>query len=295
MAHGTLLDTAFLQRLEGLALSARKRFTGDSRGERRSPRKGANIEFADFREYAPGDDLRYVDWKAFGRLDKLFLKLFQEEEDLSVHFLIDASRSMGFGAPTTKFDYARRVAAAIGFIGLMEQDRVDVFTFASGRQHRLPPLRGKAGIPEFFRFLETLPSPAGQTGFGDSVRRYAEQTRTPGISILLSDFFDPSVQDGIRALLARRHQVVMLHILDSEEASPTLTGDLKLIDSETDDVAEISLSPHVLAQYETRFRGFCTGLETLAARYGIDYARVTTDVPHEEIVFKYLRRSGLIK
>ena len=296
MTRVPLLEPRFLQRLESLTLHARKTFTAQSKGERRSARKGVNVEFADFREYAPGDDLRYVDWKAFGRLDKLFLKVFQEEEDLSVHLLIDTSRSMGFGTPRTKFDYARSVAAAIGFIGLMEQDRIDVFSFAEGDQRRLPPLRGKVGVPEFFRFLETLPAPEGQTAFGQSVRHYAEQSRSPGVTILLSDFFDPSVQEGVRALLGRRHQVVLLHILDPEEVQPTLTGDLRLIDAEKTDAAyEVSLSPHILAQYEAKFQAFCANLESLASRYGLDYARVTTDTPFEDVVFRWLRRSGLIR
>jgi uncharacterized protein (DUF58 family) len=294
MPVSPLLSPSFLQKLERLSFVARRTFAGQMQGERRSPRKGASIEFADFREYTPGDDLRYVDWKAFGRLERLFLKLFVEEEDLSVHLLVDTSKSMDFGEPVTKIEYAKKVAAALGFIGLTEYDRITVAAFSNELSANRAPLRGKSGIQPLFRFLENLPT-GGGTDFGATLRRYTEQKRTPGIAIVLSDFFAEGVADGLKALAARRYQVVLLHIVTPEEADPEILGDLRLIDSETGLAKEVTLSPYVLAQYKDRFASFCAELEDLAHRYSMDYVRMTTAVPFEDVFFRYLRTSGLLR
>lgn len=294
MPASNLLSSDFLQKLERLSFVSRRTFAGQTQGERRSAKKGASVEFADFREYAPGDDLRYVDWKAFGRLERLFLKLFVEEEDLSIHLLIDTSKSMDFGQPITKIDYARRVAAALGFIGLAEYDRITVAAFAEGLSANRAPLRGKSAIPVLFRHLESL-SPAGGTDFGATLRRYAEQRRTPGIAIVLSDFFSEGVTDGLKALAGRRYQVALLHIVAPEEAEPELAGDLKLVDSESGLAREVTLSPYVISQYKERFKGFCDELDSLAHRYGMDYIRMITSVPFEDVVFRYLRAGGLLR
>jgi len=294
MPASSLLSPSFLQKLERLSFVARRQFSGQLQGERRSPRKGASVEFADFREYTPGDDLRYVDWKAFGRLERLFLKLFVEEEDLSIHLLIDTSKSMDYGSPMTKAEYARRLAAALGFIGLTEYDRITVAAFSNELIANMAPLRGKSGIQPLFKYLENLPS-GGGTDFAATLRRYAEQRRTPGIAIVLSDFYADGVAEGLKALAGRRFQVVLLHIVAPEEADPELMGDLRLVDSETGQTKEVTLSPYVLAQYKERFRAFCADLESLARRYGMDYARMTTAIPFEDVLFRYLRRGGLLR
>ena len=292
----TLLDPSFLKKLEALSLVSKRVFAGQTKGERRSLKRGSSVEFADFREYSLGDDLRYVDWKAYGRLEKLFLKLFVEEEDLSIHLLIDTSQSMDFGSPLTKADYARRVAAALGYIALSEYDRVLLSSFSQTLGERMPPLRGKPGIFPFFQFLETkLP-----IGRRDPVRRRPvplrfAQAKNVGIAVVLSDFFDPTHVQGIKALLSRRFQVVLIHVLDEEEVHPTLTGDLRLIDSETGVAREVSISPHLLAQYEAQLVSFCGGLQTLSNRYNMDYVRASTGVPFEDVILKFLRTGGLLK
>ena len=291
----TLLDPAFLKKLEALSLVSKRVFAGQTKGERRSLKRGSSVEFADFREYSLGDDLRYVDWKAYGRLEKLFLKLFVEEEDLSIHLLIDTSKSMDFGSPLTKADYARRVAAALGYVALSEYDRVLLSSFGQTLGERLPPLRGKPGIFPFFQFLETKLPVGGETRFGEALTKYAAQAKNVGIAVVLSDFFDPTHVQGIKALLSRRFHVVLLHVLDEEEVHPTLTGDLRLIDSETGAAREVSISPHLLAQYEAQLASFCGGLQTLANRYGMDYVRTSTDVPFEDVILKFLRTGGLLK
>ncbi len=264
-------------------------------GEKRSPKHGASVEFADFREYAPGDDLRYVDWKAYGRLDKLFLKLFLEEEDLSLHLLLDTSRSMDFGTPQTKVDYARRVAAALGYVALSEYDRVSVAGFSAGLGQVLPPTRGKPGVVPFFHFLETRTPTGGETHFGDALSRYAALAKGGGIAVVLSDFFDASYERGLKALLARRFQIVLIHVLDAEEVQPTLTGDLRLLDAETGDAREVSISPYLLAQYQAQLTAFCDGLHGFASRYGMDYVRTATDVPFEDVILTFLRRQGVLR
>ncbi len=291
----TLLDPAFLKKLEALSLVSKRVFAGQTKGERRSTKRGSSIEFADFREYTLGDDLRYVDWKAYGRLEKLFLKLFVEEEDLSIHLLVDTSQSMEFGSPVTKAVYARRLAAALGYIALSEYDRVLLASFSGGLGEMMPPMRGKPGIFPFFQFLETRMPTGGGTRFGDALAQYAARAKNVGIAVIVSDFFDETHVQGIKALLSRRFQVVLLHVLDEEELHPTLTGDLRLVDSETGSIREVSISPHLLAQYEAQLQSFCAGLQALANRYNLDYVRASTGLPFEDVVLKSLRGGGLVR
>ncbi len=290
-----LLEPKFLKKLETLSLAAKRIFAGRTQGERRSRKHGASVEFADFREYALGDDLRYVDWKAYGRLEKLFLKLFVEEEDLSLHLLIDTSRSMEFGAPIRKSDYARRVTAALGYIALAEYDRVTVAGFADALGAVSPPLRGRPGIAPFFRFLQAQTEPKGGTRFGDALTRYAARANNPGIAVVLSDFFDETHAAGLRALRARHFQIVLIHVLDAEEVNPALNGDLRLVDAESGETRDVSLSPYVLGQYQAQFAKFTDGLHDLAGRYGMDYVRAVTDVPFEDVILKFLRLQGVLR
>ena len=291
----SLMDPRFLKKLEGLSLVSKRVFAGQMQGEKRSPKHGSSVEFADFREYTAGDDLRYVDWKAYGRLDKLFLKLFLEEEDLSLHLLLDTSRSMEFGVPQSKADYARRVAAALGYVALSEYDRVSVAGFSAALGQILPPTRGKPGVMPFFQFLQARTPTGGGTNFGDALSRYAALARGGGIAVVLSDFFDPSYERGLKALLARRFQIVLIHVLDVEEVHPTLTGDLRLLDAETGEAREVSVSPHLLAQYQAQLTTFCDGLHGFASRYGLDYVRTATDVPFEDVILTFLRRQGVLR
>jgi uncharacterized protein (DUF58 family) len=284
-----------VKKLERLHFYSKRAFSGQTKGERRSIKRGSSVEFADFRDYSLGDDLRYVDWRAYARLDKLFLKLFVEEEDLSVHLLIDTSKSMDFGEPVTKAVYARRAAAALGYVALTEQDRVMVAAFAAGLGRPMPPQRGKAGLIPFFRHLEDRTPIGGGTQFGDAMTQYAAQIRNPGIAVVLSDFFDDTYERGLKALLARHMQIVLLHVLDPEELDPSITGDLRLIDSESGEKREVSMSPHVLAQYKAHLEEFTGNLKKMASRYGMDYVQISTDMPLETVMLSYLRKSGLLR
>ncbi|MES2463181.1 MAG: DUF58 domain-containing protein [Armatimonadota bacterium] len=293
-----LLDADFLKKLERVSVTAKRPFPGRMKGEKRSTKRGSSIEFADYREYATGDDLRYVDWKAYARLEKLFLKLFMEEEDLSIHLLIDASQSMAYsGAPghPTKFDYARKIAAALGYVGLVRYDRVGISAFGQALGRRVPMLRSRSAVPQLFSYLEQT-APGGGTDFTRALQNYVQRTSSaPGVCVVLSDFLDPQWEKGIRALLAHRFQVVLLHILDPQEVEPTFLGDLRLVDAETGESREVSVTPQVLGRYRSALESFCGQLSDTANRHGMDYVRTTTDTAFEDLLLKTLRGTGLLR
>jgi len=240
-----------------------------------------------------GDDLRYVDWNTAARLEKLFVKLFIEEEDLYLALLLDTSKSMDFGTPK-KLHYAARVAAALGYIGLSNYDRVSITAFAGGLESALPTKRGRAGVIPFFNYLNRVQA-SGETCFVAAMKAFAVRARYRGVAIVLSDFLDPNWQEGLKALLARGYQVALIHTLDEEELHPRLLGDLRIIDSESGDAKEMSVNPALLSRYTAALDAFCADLENFSNRYGLDYLRTSTAMPFEDVILKYLRQGGLIK
>ncbi|NUP98985.1 MAG: DUF58 domain-containing protein [Armatimonadetes bacterium] len=289
-----LHDPAFLRSLERLSLVSKRAQLGVLRGDRRGTRRGVSVEFADHRDYVPGDDLRYLDWNVYGRLDRLLLKLFVEEEDLRVYLLVDRSRSMQFGTPT-KFDHARRLGAALGYLGLLGLDRVVVSAFGDGLDRGLPPLRGRGSVFRLFDYLTVL-QPAGVTALGPALRRFAHEHRHPGLCVVISDFLDPDgYEAGLRALQARRFEVVALQILAAEELAPTVVGDLKLVDAESGEAREITVGEALLRRYRERARGYCEGLRRYCLGRGMGYLLTTTDEPLEGLVQASLRRLGLVR
>jgi uncharacterized protein (DUF58 family) len=288
-----LLDPTFLRKLEQLSLVSKKVFLGQLKGERRSSRRGVSVEFADFRNYTLGDDTRYIDWNTFARLERLFLKLFIEEEDLHVYLLVDGSRSMAFGEPD-KFRYACRTAAALGYIGLANHDRVGAAVFGSQLVSLFPPTRGRQQVFGLFRFLEEA-RPAGGTSLAASLKEYSLRTRRPGVAILLSDFLDPDWETGLKALLHRRFQVTAIQVLDRAELHPQFLGDLKLVDAETGEEREISVSPALLREYHQRVDRFCAGIRETCRRYGADYLQAVTDLPFEDLILRWLRGAGVLR
>jgi len=278
-----------------LSLHSRRPFSSVLAGDRRSHRRGLSIEFSDYREYRPGDDLKYVDWKAYGRLEKLFLKLFVDEEDLNVHLLIDNSKSMSFGETTTKWEYAQRAAAAIGFIALHENNRVDAAAFNTAISSRTNPLRGDQSIPVFLKALEKLPPPDGGTQFSQVIRKYAASSPPSGLVIIFSDFFDLEIAAGLANLAARNHQTALIQVLDRLEVSPDFDGDINLIDSESGVTREVTLSSYEIQQYKTRLDQYTAELIQSAGKYGADFVRVVTDEPVETLVLHSLRTAGIVK
>src|SRR5918912_2708017 len=227
---GPLFDEAFLRRLDRLALLARRPVAGELQGERRSPRRGPSVEFADFKPYVPGDDFRQIDWNLYARAEKFFLKLFVAEEELTIHLLLDTSRSMDWGNPN-KLRYAKRVAGAVGYIALTNLDRVTLSAFGQEREVRMPAQRSRRGALPLFRFLEQL-QPGAAADFEGICRRYARTARTPGPLLLCSDLMDGGWREGLQALIARRFEVTVIHTLAPQEVQPELEGDLRLVDSE---------------------------------------------------------------
>src|SRR5947209_2285309 len=224
-----LLDPQFLARLEQLELVSRKIFMGRMKGERRSKRKGQSVEFADYRNYVVGDDLRFLDWNLFARLDRLFIRLFMEEEDLHVYLLIDNSLSMDFGSPS-KLHFAKQVAAALGFIGLTNMDRVVIEAFNDRLTQSLPPMRGRRSLWRVMDFLQKL-EPAGPSDLKTALRNFSIKCSGKGIVILLSDFMDKGgYEDALRYLIARQLDIYVIQVLSQEEIDPEIVGDLKLID-----------------------------------------------------------------
>jgi uncharacterized protein (DUF58 family) len=292
-ATTSLLEPEFLRKLEQLSIVSKKVFQGQLKGERRSAKRGTSVEFADFRNYTLGDDLRYIDWNTFARLEKLFLKLFVEEEDLHVYMLIDGSQSMAYGNPA-KFDYAKRLAAALGYIGLNNLDRVGATVFATRMRDYLSPVRGKQQIFPYFHFLERAAA-GGQTSLSASLKEYALRTRRPGVAVLISDFFDPEWEQGLKALLHRRFQVTAIHVLDRTEVRPDYLGDLKLVDCETGEEREITVSASLLKDYQKAVDQFCGGVQETCRRYGADYLQAVTDQPFEDLILRWLRGAGLLK
>ncbi|MBW3624066.1 MAG: DUF58 domain-containing protein [Armatimonadetes bacterium] len=287
-----LLEPELLRKLERLSLLSRRAFAGRMQGDRKSPRRGASVEFADYRDYSPGDDFRRIDWNAYARLDRLFLKLFAEEEDLCVHLLLDSSRSMEFGSPT-KWDCGRRAVAALAYMSLFHLDRVAVGLFGDRLETVVPPARGRGRAAGLLDRLGGA-SPGGGTDVGRSLREYAARMTTPGVAVVASDFLSPGWEEGLRALAGRRCEVTVLHLMDPGELHPRLEGDLRLVDSETGETREITVSPALLRRYREAVDAFCGEIEAFCQRYGMTYLRAETDQPFEDLIFSYFRHAGVI-
>jgi uncharacterized protein (DUF58 family) len=293
-APAPLLDPEFLHRLEQLEIVSRKVFAGKMKGDRLTRRKGQSVEFADYRNYVVGDDLRFLDWNLFARLDKLFLRLFLEEEDLHFYLLLDNSLSMDFGTPT-KLHYARQVAAALGFVGLVNLDRVVLEVFNDRLTQTLPPLRGRRSLWRLLEFLGKLES-AGPSDLKRALRAFSLKATGKGVVLLLSDFMDKGgYEDALRYLIARQMDVYVIQVLSQEELDPPVEGDLRLVDVEDDDVAEVTANAQLLRRYKENLAAFRAGLAEFCTRRGVTYLFTTTDVPFERLVLTYLRQRGLLR
>ena len=288
-----LLSPEFLAQLERLSLYSRRVFRGRVKGERRSPRRGHSVEFCDYRGYGVGDDLRYVDWNIYGRLDRLYVKLFVDEEELCLHLLLDASASMDFGAPT-KLEYGARIAAALGFIGLVNMERVGVGVLRERVAEGWAPTRGRGHVVSLLEFLGRV-TPAGGTRLDEGLQNYAVRARDPGLAVVISDLLDPvGFESGVRALLERRFDVHLVHVLAPEELDPELAGDLRLVDSETAEVRDLSVDGEAIRTYRKRLRAFLERAETFCRAHEIGYHRVTTDTPVQDFVLSQVRGRLLV-
>lgn len=289
-----ILTPELLAQLERLELVTRKIFRGRMKGERRSKRKGQSVEFADFRNYVPGDDLRLLDWNLYARLDKLIIKLFLEEEDLHFYTLIDASMSMDFGTPT-KLEYAKQLAAALSFIGLVRGDRVRIETIGQPASYRGPVLRGRSNVWRMIKQLDEM-APGENTSLAAGVKNFCIRNPGKGIVLLISDLMDKEgYETALRYFVSNEMDCYVIHLLSQEELQPDVKGDLKLVDCEDADEAEVTISAPLLARYQQTLAAFTRGAQDFCTRRGIHYMLANNQLPVADLVGQHLRRRGLVR
>ncbi|MBI83057.1 MAG: DUF58 domain-containing protein [Planctomycetaceae bacterium] len=277
-----------------MELVSRKIFRGRMKGERRSKRKGQSVEFADFRNYVPGDDLRFIDWNLYARLDKLFLKMYLEEEDLHFYALLDDSLSMDFGDPT-KLHYAKQLAAAVGFIGLCRADRVRIESLGQTLRQPGPVLRGRHSLWRMVEYLEAIQG-GDSVPLVDGVKNFCLRNSGKGILLFISDLMDKQgYESAFRFLLAQQMDVYVVHVLSPEELDPELQGDLRLIDCEDGEHAEITVSRPLLDRYKQTVAAFVDSAREFCTRRGMTYLLTNTNIPVEHFVASYLRQRGLVR
>jgi uncharacterized protein (DUF58 family) len=289
-----LFDDHFLKKLEHLNFIARHLTTGEFRAERRSRKRGSGLEFADYRSYVAGDDFRHLDWKAYLRLNRLILRLFEEEEDLPIYIFVDSSQSMNYGSPL-KLDYARRLAAALCYVGLANLDRVNIVSYAGHVMNELPSQRGKGQILKVFKFLKDI-VPAGETNAKTSFLSWCSESRRRGLSVVLSDFFDQNgFESGLDVLRHFRHDVFAVQVASRDEVEPQFRGDLMIVDSEDQLTCDVTVTPALLAAYCAEFNRHCKSVEDYCNRYELGYIRTITDFPFEDLILKIFRQGRFLK
>jgi uncharacterized protein (DUF58 family) len=307
MPTQALFDTDFLQKLECLNLIARRLVFSRRQALRASVKKGASIEFKDFREYSPGDDPRSVDWMAYARLGELFIKLFRQEDELDLYLLLDCSGSMAFGEPS-KFDHARRIAAALAYIGLANMDSAGIIPFADDlggslgpratsaaeRRATLERLRGKAQIFRTLHFLENL-QPGSTTDFPRSIQKFISRVRRPGMIIILSDFYGlERCRPALDRLRFLKHQIHIFQLVSPWERNPPIRGELRLVDVESRSHQDLTITDSMLRRYKDAFAQFSSDLRTYSMKHAIGYEQAHTDQPFDLFLRKLLERGRLL-
>lgn len=293
-----LIDSRLMARLQRLDMVSRKIFSGRIQGERRSRRRGISVEFADFRPYVHGDDLRFVDWNIYGRLDRLFMKIFLEEEDLSVVIAVDTSASMDWGTPN-KFEYARRLAMALGYIGLSNQNRVSLCGFGgTGGLQRLNNLRGRRRTREMGQWLLELEH-GGESTFEETMKTLAHSRMGRGVMIVLSDFmFKEGYEAGLRMVAGRGFDLFVSQVLAPEELDPAaqgMAGDLRLVDLEDEAETEVTVSQKLLRTYKDNLNRYCGALREYCVRRDVTHMLVDTSTDLDVLLVEYFRKRGLLR
>ena len=288
-----LLSAEMMAKLERMELVSRKIFRGRMKGERRSKRKGQSVEFADFKNYVSGDDLRFIDWNLFARMDRLYLKIFLEEEDLHFYTIIDDSMSMDFGDPT-KFFVAKQIAASLAYIGLCRGDRVSVSSFETSASPVV--IRGKSSAHRLIGHLESLSCVASPCTMSDSIKRFCVKNTGKGIVVLVSDLMNKSgYEAALRMLVAREMDIFLIHLLSPEELNPAAQGDLKLVDCEDGDQREVSISAGLLNRYQQTLAAFIEQAKAFCNKRSITYVPARSDQAADVLVNEYLRSKGLVR
>jgi uncharacterized protein (DUF58 family) len=289
-----LFDDDFQRKLDYLALVSKRAFAGRMRAERRTKKTGAGVEFADHRDYQPGDDFRYLDWNVYQRFDRLLLRLFEEEEDLAIYFIVDASTSMGFG-DAKKLRYAKRVAAALAYVGLANLDRVSISSTTDKVMGRMPQTRGKARIFKVFRFLKELKAD-GQTNLEDALKSFVAQNKRRGLVVLASDLYDPhGFERGINVLRYNKFDPFVVHVVDKQEAKPKLAGDVLLYDCETGDEREVTVTAKVLERFELAYQEYLSDIDRFCSSKQVPYIQADVSMPFDELILRVFRRGGFLR
>ncbi len=284
----SFLDEAFLRKLETIRILAQKGIKGKTSGIHRSYKSGSSQEFMDYRRYHPGDDMRYVDWSVYGRTDQLFIKLFHAEKDLTLHILVDTSKSMEFGY-SSKADYAKKIVAALSYIGLANQDQVGVTSFSEIIGQTKSPERGKDVYLSVLNYLKSL-NVEGKTNFNTCLEQFANEGNKPGIVVVISDLLDPlGYKDGLRALIHSKFKLTLIHVLAQEEIGPTFKGNYALQDIETGIARNFFTDKKILQQYEKKMTDYLNDISNFCRQRGIDYHLANTEVPFEDFFLEYLK------
>jgi len=289
----TVFDEAFLRQLERLKVLMKSPVRGGLKGGRRSVKRGQSVEFADFRDYSLGDDLRQLDWNVLARLERLFIKLYVEEEDVTITFLLDASASMAAGTPS-KLLFAQRAAAALGYIGLAAEDRVAVSALGGRAARRQVALRGSGRVFRLLSALSGIHAAGGATDLVAAARHAGAQLSGRGVVVLISDLLDPAADRVIRELAATGSELIVLHVLSPDELDPAIEGDLRLIDSESGDGLDVTVDLATIDAYKARLEAWRAGLADLAAKRRATYVPMSTDLPLSDLVFAELRRRRVV-
>lgn len=288
-----LFDDDFQRKLDYLAVVSRKLFAGRLRAERRTKKTGSGIEFADHREYTAGDDFRYLDWGVYGRTGRLLLRLFEEEEDLSIYILLDCSRSMAFGEPP-KINHARKLAAAMAYVGLANLDRVGMVAFSDAVERQLPLGRGKGRIFKVFEFLRGVRC-EGETGIADVARVVTQQSKRRGIAFVISDLYDPEgFERGINAIRYQKFEPLVIHVTDPREADPGPRGDVTLFDVETGDTREVTLTQGMIDAYKSAHDSWRKEIEDFCKARQVPYVAADCTGAFEEQVLYLFRKMALV-
>lgn len=289
-----LFDEEFQRKLDYLALVSRRVFAGRLRAERRTKKSGTGVEFADYREYQPGDDFRYLDWNVYQRFDRLLVRLFEEEEDLAIYLILDTSASMGFGE-AKKFTYAKKVCAALAYVGLANLDRVSIVTTSDRVLDRMPETRSKARIFKVFRFLREAAT-NGRTDLEDAMKTFVAQHKRRGLAVLISDLYDPrGFEKGINVLRYNKFDPFVVHVVDPSDARPKLHGDLLVYDCETGDEREVTVTAKVLQRFAKVHGQYLAQIERYCATHQVPYIAASVDVAFDEMILRVFRRGGFLR
>ncbi len=295
-----LLDEKTRGKLDQMTLVASKVRAGAIKGERRSIRRGTSIEFADYRNYTPGDDLRRLDWNVYARLERPYVKLLEDEEDLAVHILLDTSASMDWPQEDSPADqhkllFAKRLFAGLAYMALVSNDRLMLTAMNDHGMETFGPARGRSQTVPMLRYAHSLQA-RGTTDLNVALKDYALRERRPGLTFILSDMFSPSgYLDGLNTLLGKGHEVVVLHVLSPDEVMPPMTGDLRLVDVESGTFQEISIDSTMREVYVRRLQAWKDDMRGECSRRGVNYVPLVTDTAWEKVILYELRRLNVVK